>query len=76
MGLMKDLKAIGASNVDSKRSKGMFGKAKFEKLKTAYDEFKWDDGLLPATYEIVYGHAWKKAGEVAKDYHTYKVDVV
>ena len=75
MGLMKDLKAIGAGNIDSNRSKGLFGKAKFEKLKTAYDGFKGEDGLLPATYEVVYGHAWKKHGEVAQDYHTYKVDL-
>ncbi len=73
IGLMKDLKAIGAQNMDTGRQKGLMGKSKFEKLKKAYDSFRWDDGQLPATYEVVYGHAWKKIEQAKGDYHTYKV---
>ncbi len=75
LGLMKDLKAIGAHNMDSGRHKGLLGKAKFEKLKKAYEVFRWEDGQLPATYEIVYGHAWKKQGQPKGDYHTYQVNI-
>jgi malonyl-CoA O-methyltransferase len=75
LGLMKDLKAIGAHNMDSDRQKGLSGKSKFEKLKQAYEDFRWEDGQLPATYEVVYGHAWKKMGQPKGDYHTYQVNL-
>lgn len=75
VGLMKDLKAIGAHNMNTERQKGLLGKSKFEKLKKAYEAFRWDDGQLPATYEVVYGHAWKKQGQPKGDYHTYQVEV-
>ena len=74
-GLMKDLKGIGAHNLDSQRPRGMMGKDKFNQLKTAYEQFRWQDGQLPATYEVVYGHAWKRDGEPQKDYHTYDVEI-
>lgn len=73
VGLMKDLKAIGANNLNSERSKGLMGKTKFNQLKAAYEKFRWDDGQLPATYEVIYGHAWKKKEDFSGGYHTYKV---
>ncbi len=73
LGLMKDLKAIGAHNMDDNRQKGLLGKSKFETLKREYEKFRADDGHLPATYEVVYGHAWKKQGVPQTDYHTYPV---
>lgn len=75
LGLMKDLKAIGAHNMNSNRQRGLLGKTKFSKLQNAYEAFRWDDGQLPATYEVVYGHAWKKTGQPKNDYHTYSVDM-
>lgn len=75
LGLMKDLKAVGAHNMDTERHKGLLGRAKFEKLKNAYESFRWEDGQLPATYEVVYGHAWKKQAQPKGDYHTYQVKV-
>ena len=75
LGLMKDLKAIGAHNMDTERQKGLMGKSKFEKLKNAYEQFRWEGGELPATYEVVYGHAWKKLESPKGDYHTYAVKV-
>ncbi|MBV1908296.1 MAG: malonyl-ACP O-methyltransferase BioC [Kangiellaceae bacterium] len=75
LGLMKDLKAIGAHNLDQNRSRGLLGKSKFKRLENHYESFRWDDGQLPATYEVVYGHAWKKKGKPKGDYHTYPVEV-
>ncbi len=72
-GLMKDLKGIGAHNINADRPKGMTGKTRFQALESAYESFRWQDGQLPATYEVVYGHAWKKNGAPPKDYHTYEV---
>ncbi len=55
--LMKDLKTLGANNANDDRSKGLTGKNKIEILGSAYEKYR-TDGRLPATYEVVYGHAW------------------
>ena len=56
--LMRDLKDIGASNTDTSRRKGLTGKARMQAFKQAYKQFQQEDGLYPATYEVIYGHAW------------------
>ncbi|MEJ2795547.1 malonyl-ACP O-methyltransferase BioC [Iodobacter sp. LRB] len=56
--IMQDLKDIGAHNVAEGRSRGMLGKAAWQKIVAKYETFR-RDGLLPCTYEVVYGHAWK-----------------
>jgi len=61
--IMYDLKAIGANvtatNAQGKRfRKGLTGKSVLQTVRQAYESFRQDD-VLPATYEIVYGHAWK-----------------
>ena len=55
--LMRDLKAIGAHNAASGRRRGLTGKATFGRVVEAYEQQR-RDGRLPATYEVVYGHAW------------------
>ena len=55
--LMLDLKAIGAHNASAGRPRGLTGKAAFARMTAAYEGFRCD-GKLPATYEVVYGHAW------------------
>ncbi len=61
MAVMRDLKAMGAHNVSAGRSHALTGKQKLQQMLCAYDKFKNSDGLLPATYEVVYGHAWGAA---------------
>jgi malonyl-CoA O-methyltransferase len=61
--IMHDLKAIGANvtaNVPQNKqaNKGLTGKSVLQTVRQAYESFR-SDGVLPATYEIVYGHAWK-----------------
>ena len=56
-GLMRDIKAIGAHNVTSKRSRGLTGKGRMQQFRDAYEAFR-ADGRLPSTWEVVYGHAW------------------
>lgn len=60
--LMRDIKQIGASNTDSGRSKGLMGKSKLKAFEMAYEQFKTDEGLYPASWEIIYGHAWVGEG--------------
>lgn len=56
--LMQDLKQIGAANAMRERSRGLMGKARLRAVEAAYEVFRRADGQLPATYEVVYGHAW------------------
>lgn len=60
--LMRDIKQIGASNTHHDRQKGLMGKQKLQAFEHAYEQFKTADGLYPATWEIVYGHAWVGQG--------------
>ena len=57
--LMRDLKAIGAHNVTAGRPRGLTGRRALARLADAYATFRRADGTLPATYEVVYGHAWR-----------------
>ncbi|MEP6886113.1 MAG: malonyl-ACP O-methyltransferase BioC [Gammaproteobacteria bacterium] len=52
-----DLKAVGATNATHGRPKGLTGRRGFAALLAAYESFRLD-GRLPATYEVVFGHAW------------------
>lgn len=56
--LMRDLKAIGAHNVTHGRARGLTGRARLAKVSQAYEAWR-REGRLPATYEIVYGAAWR-----------------
>jgi malonyl-CoA O-methyltransferase len=55
-----DLKATGAGNAARDRPKGLTTPRKFAKLVAAYEKFR-ADGRLPATYEVVFAHAWVPA---------------
>lgn len=56
--VMRDLKSIGAHNATDGRARGLLGRGYFERLETAYEQFR-KDGKLPATFEVVYAHAWR-----------------
>lgn len=55
--LMRDLKGIGAHNAATSRKRGLLGKSAWAKLEQAYGTQRLE-GRLPATYEVIYGHAW------------------
>ena len=56
--IMYDLKHIGARNALQGRAKGMTGKGFLYQLEKFYEVYRTNK-KLPATYEVVYGHAWK-----------------
>ena len=56
--VMRDLKAIGAHNVIRGRQQGLMGKKRWQHAIDAYETLR-REGKLPATFEVVYGHAWK-----------------
>ena len=42
------------------RVRGLQGRGFLQKLSEQYERFR-KDGKLPATFEVIYGHAWKPA---------------
>ncbi len=58
--LMRDLKAIGARNAAADRPPALSGKAWLATVTRNYEALR-RDGKLPATFEVVYGHAWRPA---------------
>lgn len=56
--LMRDLKAIGATNADTQRRRALTGKARLDAVEQAYEPFRRAEGRLPATYEVISAHAW------------------
>jgi malonyl-CoA O-methyltransferase len=64
--LMNDLRGIGAHNATAGRATGMMGKGVWHRVLENYERLR-REGKLPATYEIVYGHAWKPQPKMAAD---------
>jgi malonyl-CoA O-methyltransferase len=70
--LMRDLKAIGSQNAAGGRMRGLTGRGRLAAMAKAYEPFR-ADGTLPATHEVVFGHAWGalepgKPGERADEF--------
>jgi malonyl-CoA O-methyltransferase len=57
-GLMRDLKAMGAHNVTAGRRPALTGKGRIAAMTRTYEARRNDAGQIPASYEVVYGHAW------------------
>lgn len=64
--VMQDLKSIGAHNATAGRAPGMMGKTAWQRVIANYETLR-RNGRLPATFEIVYGHAWKPVPRSAPD---------
>jgi malonyl-CoA O-methyltransferase len=58
--LMRDLKAIGAQNAAAGRPRGLTGLGRLRSVERAYERYR-RDGVLPASYEVVFGQAWAAA---------------
>lgn len=71
MTLLRDLKGIGANNADIGRPRGMLGPRQLARVTAAY-ETRRTGGKLPATYEVIYGHAWAmppRARKIPLEHH-------
>ena len=65
-GVLQDLKTIGAHNVTAGRGQGLMGKNAWLRLVENYERSR-RNGKLPATFEVVYGHAWKPEPLMTKE---------
>ncbi len=64
--VLHDLKTIGAHNATAGRGQGLMGKKAWARLVENYERLR-SNGKLPATFEVVYGHAWKPQPKWAAD---------
>jgi malonyl-CoA O-methyltransferase len=64
--MMRDLKALGAHNATTGRLRGLTGRGRWQRMLAAL-EAKRRDGRLPASFEVVYGHAWNPEPRVTAD---------
>ena len=52
--LMRDLKGIGAHNLNQGRALGLTGKGRLTRLQQSYEGYRLDNGMLPARYQLYY----------------------
>ena len=64
--MLHELRAAGSSCAMKARRHGLTGKRSWESARAAYEAMR-RDGKLPATFEVVYGHAWKAAPKQTAD---------
>jgi malonyl-CoA O-methyltransferase len=64
--LMVDLQVLGTGNATLGRPRGLTGRARLRAVEQAYESHRVD-GRLPASYEVVYGHAWAPSQRATPD---------
>ncbi|MDX9885630.1 methyltransferase domain-containing protein [Thauera sp.] len=64
--LLQDLRRSGSANAATSRPRGLSGRQEWAEARTAYERLR-RDGRLPATFEIIQGHAWKAAPKTTDD---------
>ncbi|TDK23108.1 malonyl-[acyl-carrier protein] O-methyltransferase BioC [Luteimonas aestuarii] len=60
-GLMRELRALGATNALHSRRHTLTGRARFAAASAAYEPRRRDDGQLPASWEVITAMAWAPA---------------
>jgi len=65
-GLFRDLRQSGSACTMHDRRRGLTGRSVWLTARAEYDK-SMNDGRLPASFEVVYGHAWKVAAKKTAD---------
>ena len=64
--MAREIKAGGGHNVLPRRPRSLGGRAAWKRMEARYESYR-RGGVLPATFEVVYGHAWKTAPRAIAD---------
>lgn len=64
--MLAELRAAGSSCAMKARRHGLTGRGAWAAARASYEKLR-SDGKLPATFEVVYGHAWKAAPKQTAD---------
>ena len=68
LAMIRELKAIGATNATRDRPRALMGRRRWERALASLEATR-RDGRIPATFEVIYGHAWKVASTRTRDGH-------
>jgi len=74
MALMRDLKRLGTGNTNAGRSRTLTGKGRLHAMLREYEHFR-RGGTLPATYEVIYVHAWRPEVKTGRPHGTITIPV-
>ena len=66
--MLADLRATGQTCALAERPRGLLGPRGWQRVRAALEKCA-RDGRLPATIEVVYGHAWKPAPRLTSEGH-------
>ena len=61
--VFRELNKLGAGNTNTGRRRTLMGKGRLQKAIDNYEAYRLD-GRIPATFEVVYGHAWIKRNQL------------
>jgi malonyl-CoA O-methyltransferase len=61
MQLLKDLQNTGATNHLEQRERGLMTRKRLNHVVQEYKKFVLPNGKYPASYEVLYGHGWKRS---------------
>jgi malonyl-CoA O-methyltransferase len=64
--LFGELRRNGSTCATAGCRRGLLGKRTWQAVREAYEGYR-ADGRLPATFEVIYGHAWKAAPRSIED---------
>lgn len=67
MALVRELKGMGATQVDAARLRGLTSPRRFQAMLAAYEKMRVD-GRIPATAEVITAHAWGPVSWLADAY--------
>lgn len=56
--LMRELRALGATNALDQRRRSLTGRTRFARAAAAYEPLRMDNGRLPASWEVITAMAW------------------
>ena len=56
--LMRELRALGATNALAQRRRSLTGRTRFARAAAAYEPLRMENGKLPASWEVVTAMAW------------------
>ena len=59
--LMRELRAIGATNAMASHRRSLTGRARFAAAAAAYEPLRDGQGRLPSSWEVIYAQAWAPA---------------
>lgn len=72
--LMRELKSIGAHNINNGRRKTLTGKNKLNSMIKNYESYR-SKSLLPLTYEVIYGIAWQQEESNKKQEGVFEISL-